>query len=164
MGHPIPRGYKYGNLPPQVGESLIWGSKIWSWVPRDSDSRITALARTCSNCKRQICPVVREDAPHGQTRNCLTVIKIWSCARDGAWHQDRLADWPSILTWFWHWLESVSREKVCRQTVTWELQLWAVAVRSWYLRPGQFGNPEEGVSPPFEAVTRQRSEGRDWEH
>jgi hypothetical protein len=46
--------------------------------PRDSDPRMTALARPSSNCKRQTRPVVRKSAPHQQTRNCPTVIKIWS--------------------------------------------------------------------------------------
>jgi hypothetical protein len=56
----------------------IWGSKIWSRVPRDSDPKMTALARPSSNCKRQPRPLVRESAPHQQTRTCLKVIKIWS--------------------------------------------------------------------------------------
>jgi hypothetical protein len=60
------------------GKSQIWDSKIWSQVPRDSDHRMTALARTSSYCKRQTRPLVRESAPHQQTRNCLTVMKIWS--------------------------------------------------------------------------------------
>jgi hypothetical protein len=34
------------------GKSRIWDSKIWSRVLRDSDPRMTALARTSSNCKR----------------------------------------------------------------------------------------------------------------
>jgi hypothetical protein len=33
--------------------------------------------------KRQTCPLVRESAPHQETRNCLTVIKISSEAPDG---------------------------------------------------------------------------------
>jgi hypothetical protein len=44
---------------------------------------MTAVTRASSNCKRQNRPVVREGAPHPQTRNCLTVIKIWSWAPDG---------------------------------------------------------------------------------
>jgi hypothetical protein len=52
--------------------------KIWPRVPRDSDPRMTALARASSNCKRQTPPLVRESAPHQQTRNCLAVIKTWS--------------------------------------------------------------------------------------
>jgi hypothetical protein len=28
------------------------------------------------NCKRQTGPLDRESAPHQQTRNCLTIIKI----------------------------------------------------------------------------------------
>jgi hypothetical protein len=65
------------------GKSRIWDSKIWSRVPWDSDPRMTALARTSSNCKRQTHSLVRESAPHQQTRNCLTVIKIWSWSPDG---------------------------------------------------------------------------------
>jgi hypothetical protein len=33
---------------------------------------------------------------------------------------------------------------------------------SWGRR--QFVNPEKGEHPPLEAVTKQRSEDRDWEH
>jgi hypothetical protein len=43
---------------------------------------MTALARATSNCKRQTRPLVREDAPQQQTRNCLTVTKIWSRVLD----------------------------------------------------------------------------------
>jgi hypothetical protein len=45
-------------------------SKIWSRVPRDSDPRMTALARASSYCKRQTRPLVRESAPRKQTHNC----------------------------------------------------------------------------------------------
>jgi hypothetical protein len=67
------------------GKSRIWDSKSWSRVPRDSDPRVTALARASSNCKRQTRSLVRERerAPYQQTRNCLTVIKIWSLTPDG---------------------------------------------------------------------------------
>jgi hypothetical protein len=34
-----------------------------------------------------------------QTHSCLTVTKPLSWASDGAWHQERLADWPSVVTW-----------------------------------------------------------------
>jgi hypothetical protein len=85
-------------------ESRIWGSKIWSWVPWDLDSRMTALARASSNCKWQTCSLIREGAPHQQTRNCLTVIRIWSWAPDGGLtprQTDRLTICHNItLTWF----------------------------------------------------------------
>jgi hypothetical protein len=42
------------------------------------DPKMTALPRASNNCKRQTRPLVRESAPLQQTRNCLTVIKIWS--------------------------------------------------------------------------------------
>jgi hypothetical protein len=63
-------------------ESRIWDSKIWSWVPWDLGSRMTTLARTSTKCKRQTRPLIREGATHQQTRNSLTIIKIWSCAPD----------------------------------------------------------------------------------
>jgi hypothetical protein len=72
-----------GSWPSRQVESRIWGSKIWSWVPWDSDLRMTALARASSNCKWQTCPLVREGTPHQQTCNCLTVIRIWSWVPDG---------------------------------------------------------------------------------
>jgi hypothetical protein len=56
----------------------IWDSKMWSRVPRDSDPRKTALARTSSIYKRQTCPLVREGAQQNQDHNCQTVIHIWS--------------------------------------------------------------------------------------
>jgi hypothetical protein len=56
-----PGGYKNGELTLQVGGSLESETvNIWSWVPRDSDRRMTALARISSNCKRQTYPLVRE--------------------------------------------------------------------------------------------------------
>jgi hypothetical protein len=77
------------------GKSHIWDSKIWSRVPRDSDTRKTALARASSIYKRQTRPIVREGAPQKQDRNCQTVINIWSWAPDGARHQDLLIDGQS---------------------------------------------------------------------
>jgi hypothetical protein len=50
-------------------KSRIWDSKIWSPLSRQSDPKMTALARTRSSCKRQTRPLVREIAPHQQTRN-----------------------------------------------------------------------------------------------
>jgi hypothetical protein len=42
---------KYGDLALQDEGYRIWNSKMWSWVPRNSDLRMTALARTSSNCR-----------------------------------------------------------------------------------------------------------------
>jgi hypothetical protein len=44
---------------------------------------MTTLARTSRNCKQQTRPLVREGTPHQYSRNCLTVIKIWTRAPDG---------------------------------------------------------------------------------
>jgi hypothetical protein len=49
--------------------------------------------------KRQTHPLVREGAPQGQNRNCQTVTNISSWAPDGARHQDRQTDWPSVAMW-----------------------------------------------------------------
>jgi hypothetical protein len=59
---PCSWGYKYGAWPSRFGESRIWDSKMWSWVLRDSDLRMTALPRTSSNCRRQTRLPVREEA------------------------------------------------------------------------------------------------------
>jgi hypothetical protein len=72
-----------GTWPSNVRESRISDSTIWSRVPRDSDLRMIVLARTSSSCKRQTRPLVREVVPHQQTRNWLTVTKIWSWTPDG---------------------------------------------------------------------------------
>jgi hypothetical protein len=45
---------------------------------RDSDPRNTALTMLGNTSKLQTRPFVREGAPHQQTRNSLTVLKIWS--------------------------------------------------------------------------------------
>jgi hypothetical protein len=65
------------------GKSRIWDNKIWSRVSRDSDPKMTALARVRSSCKRQNRPLVTEDAAHQETRTCMTVIEIWSWALSG---------------------------------------------------------------------------------
>jgi hypothetical protein len=67
-------------------------------MPTGKIVNMTALARASSNCKQQTRPLVREDAPYEQTRNCLTVTKHYLEPQMGAWHQDRLTDWPSVVT------------------------------------------------------------------
>jgi hypothetical protein len=77
------------------GKSRIWSIKIWSWVPRDSDPRMIALARTSSYCKRQTSPLVGENAPHQQTHNCrdsnknLVVSPRWMLYSKTDWPTDR---------------------------------------------------------------------------
>jgi hypothetical protein len=66
-----------------ITRTLGADSKIWSRVPRESDPRMTALARISSNCKRQTRSLVRESALYKQTSNWLTIIKIWAYATDG---------------------------------------------------------------------------------
>jgi hypothetical protein len=49
--------------------------------------------------KGQTRPLVREGAPHRQNYHGLTVTKIWAWTPEEAWHQERLADWPSVVMW-----------------------------------------------------------------
>jgi hypothetical protein len=51
-----------GTWSSRLGESKNWDNKIWSWVPRDSDPSVTALATTSSNSRLQTRPLVREGA------------------------------------------------------------------------------------------------------
>jgi hypothetical protein len=90
--------YKYGELALHVGKSQILDSKIRSCVVLDSVPRMTALARTSSNLKLQIHSLVREGAPHEQSRNSDSKEKPAYGPQMGNWHQDRLADWPSVQT------------------------------------------------------------------
>jgi hypothetical protein len=50
-----------GSLPCSQEPSLVPILSQIDPVPRDSDLRMTALAKTSSNCKRQTHPLVRED-------------------------------------------------------------------------------------------------------
>jgi hypothetical protein len=77
----------------------LWNMKDQTESQVESDPRTTALARTRSNCKRQTRPLVRESAPYQQTRNCPTAKKkSGRKPQMGALYQDRLADWPSVVT------------------------------------------------------------------
>jgi hypothetical protein len=83
--------------------SLIWDSKIWSWVLRDFDPWLTVLARPGSNCKSklQTYPLIREGAPYQEIRSFQTGNKIWSLAPDGS-PIPRQTGWLTVvrkLTW-----------------------------------------------------------------
>jgi hypothetical protein len=79
-----------GTWPSRLGESRIWDSKLWSWVPRASDPRLTALARITSNCKRQTHPLVREDVTEGLWSQGFSWKKIDGRDSGGAWRKDEL--------------------------------------------------------------------------
>jgi hypothetical protein len=83
--------------------SLRWDSKIWPWVLRDFDSRVTALARPRSNCTANYRPVLSSERAL-QNNKYATVWRKFQGERKtgcgsqmGAWHQDRLADWLSVV-------------------------------------------------------------------
>jgi hypothetical protein len=107
---------------------------MWSRVPRYSDPRITALAKTNSNCKRQTSPLVRDSAPHQQTRKCLTVIKIWSWVPDGCFiprqtgrltvgRNIRLETRESVK--IWSELVRGLPQFICCELLLWEADSWA---------------------------------------
>jgi hypothetical protein len=69
---------------------------------------MAAMAMPSKNWKLQIRLLVREGALHQQTHNFLKIIKerrrkIGCGSQMGAWHQDRLADWQSVIIWLWLW-------------------------------------------------------------
>jgi hypothetical protein len=57
VGHPVPGGYKYGDL-----AFLVGGVSKIGTLKYGLESRGTALARTGSNSKLVISPLVRESA------------------------------------------------------------------------------------------------------
>jgi hypothetical protein len=65
-----------GTWPSRLGESQIWDSKMWSWVPWDSNLRMTVLARASSNCKGQIHPLIREDCIKGLWKQVFSWKKM----------------------------------------------------------------------------------------
>jgi hypothetical protein len=97
----FPGDVNTGTWPSTLGESRIWGSKMWSWIQRDSDPRMTALARTSSNCKRQTHPLVRENV----TASVQLENKITGRGSHGACRQDELTEGkPPVVKWLWLWL------------------------------------------------------------
>jgi hypothetical protein len=56
LDHPVTEGHKYRDLVLRVWGSLESERVKYDHESRDSDARMTALARTSSNCKRQTRP------------------------------------------------------------------------------------------------------------
>jgi hypothetical protein len=97
---PFPANIITGAWSSRLGEPRIWDSKISSWVPKDSDPRMTEL-KDGTNCKMQTLLLIIEGIPLEQIRNSQTVMKCWSLAQDGVLtpgHTGRL---------------KVSRKKLC---------------------------------------------------
>jgi hypothetical protein len=66
-------GYKYVDLVINVGETRIWDSKIWSWVPRDFYQRVTVLAK--------VSYIINDSQVI--TSNCSTATQILAWVPDG---------------------------------------------------------------------------------
>jgi hypothetical protein len=91
-----------GTWPSTLGNLRNRDNRIWPWVPWDWDPRKAVLAMRRKNWKLKTRLLVREGAPHQQIRICLKIIKeikrkIVRGFQMGAWHQERLADWPSVV-------------------------------------------------------------------
>jgi hypothetical protein len=86
-----------GTWPSMLGESRIWGSKMWSWGPRNSDLRTTALARTSSTdpSSRQGGCYIRTITASVQLEN-----KITGRESQRARHQDEpIGGKPPVWLW-----------------------------------------------------------------
>jgi hypothetical protein len=95
LGHPVPGGYKYGNLALQVGgisdETVKYGYGFCA-------TRTIELLQ----CKLQTRPFVREGAPQKQDRNFQTPtfrpeVISGRKSHKGARYQDILTDWLSLV-------------------------------------------------------------------
>jgi hypothetical protein len=92
----------YLSLPPGWW-SLRWDSKIWPWVLRDFNARMTALAWPRSNCTINYRPVLSSERALQNNkratvwRKCQGERKIGHWSQMRAWHQDGLSDWLSVV-------------------------------------------------------------------
>jgi hypothetical protein len=86
-----------GTWPSRLGESQ-WDSKIMSWVLRDFDPRVTALARPRSNSTVNYRPVLSSERAiqkrntqmsNGNFRKKIKLVK------GPRWAPDTKTDWPS---------------------------------------------------------------------
>jgi hypothetical protein len=84
-------GHKYGDLALQVG-GVSYETVKYGRVLRDLDPTVTALVRPRSNCttKLQTYPLVREGAPHQETRNFQTETK--TLVMGSRWEPDTRID------------------------------------------------------------------------
>jgi hypothetical protein len=73
LGHPVPGGYKYGDLALQVGGvSNLRQSNMELRPKNDCAGEDQQQLYTADPFSRQ------RERPTSTTRNCLTIIKIWS--------------------------------------------------------------------------------------
>jgi hypothetical protein len=84
LGHPLSGGYKYGEI------------ECWRGPAANLLNYTKAAQVTKTNDRPDLSS---EGAPDIEKRisNSQIVINVWSWAPDGARHQDRLTDWPSVV-------------------------------------------------------------------
>jgi hypothetical protein len=157
LDYPVPGGNKYRNLDLQVGGVLKIETIKYAHESRRTHIWERLRWRCQAKIKLQTRLLVREGAPHQQTRNCLKINKerrkkIGRGSQMGAWHQDRLAYWPSVEIYNFdfdlnriirsavsHWLESLRTHNHIF-TVSFETPpIWRV--RYSYLYPPEQGDP-----------------------
>jgi hypothetical protein len=103
-GLPCPEENKYRNLALRVGGVSKIETIKYAHESRGNQSSERLRWRCQTNWKLQIRLLVREGASHNQIRNWLKIIKerrrkIVSGSQMGAWYQNRLVDWPSVVIW-----------------------------------------------------------------
>jgi hypothetical protein len=95
--HPVPGDINAG-LGPRGWSCLESETVKYDQEYLGTRTKTGSMVKDRSNHKTQTCPLVREGSAHQQARSSLTVTKIGSWDRDEAWNQNRLVDWPSIVT------------------------------------------------------------------
>jgi hypothetical protein len=155
--------------PSRLGESRIWDSKIWSWVPQESDLRMTALARTNCNCKLQTCPLVREsNKPATDSNKNLLVSPRWV-------HFSKI-DWP-IDCRSQHKFDFDYFGQLKLEVGSWQLEVgsaWVLTAEGstgWSQQPAHevgvgWSPPCKDVSPEAEEHTSLEvaTKQHDWKH
>jgi hypothetical protein len=98
--NPVPKGITrppcYGGdinmrtWPSRLGESRIWDSKMWLWVPWDSNLRMTALARPAAIVKDILILMSERMLHKSYNSKCSVGNKITGRESQGACCQDKL--------------------------------------------------------------------------
>jgi hypothetical protein len=102
------------------------------------------MMRSSSNLKLQTHTLIREGVPHWKKLQMLRQFprksgKLVTCPGWDAWHQDRLAEWPSVVR-FWLELEccfSTAALRVVRDGENGTLSLWELEYADLTLQVGR---------------------------
>jgi hypothetical protein len=109
LSYPVLGKNKYRNPVLEVGESQNWDIEMCLFFSRNTGPRKSVLARLASTVNYR--PILSSE----KATHCLKIIFIGEkiLGRGSKmldWHQDRLADWSSVVRYPWLWFESWTRE------------------------------------------------------